>query len=283
MKIKSRNHIIEIISRNPGLLESDLKVLDSRIVTLSTDTVDVLAIDTGNRLVVVTATDGLQPTKTKGSPHIIIESMASWERLVDSKDDYFDSVKSLTGSMPAHIPPRLFVVAPNFEPLHLSLAKYCQLRVDMQLFSFDPENFSADDEPFRKVDTTDAKKATKPQVTRFIESLENELEVRRVEYSAILGKGANPGYEAIGVQDHLSKLNEKDASDLRAFIDGSDKIGLVAYSKTHEIDFVNESGELMSRVTFPHDSKPEIKVIRDGNGEHLSLADMEKALDALSG
>lgn len=280
MQIKSRKHIIEVIARAPELLEPGLKHLDSNIVTLSEDSLDILAIDSNERLVLINADNKHQEVLAKDPFHILALGLASWERVVDSKDDYFDSVKHLTGSSPAHIPPRLFIVAPSFDPKILSLAKFCHERIDIQLFTFNADKFEGK-QPFANTKLDDARKASKPQVKKFYDLVEAKMEHGRINYSIILSRGADPGYKASKLEDHFKDLNKQQVSEAKTFINGAAKLNILARPKQDKVHFIDEYGELRAYLALlKGDARIDV-IISEHETRRFTLQDADKALQLI--
>lgn len=206
IKIKSNEHIVEQIIRNLTKIEDNLEFVDSYIPALpgANRMVDILAIDKSNRLVTIFARYEPQNIKTNKGTHILKESVSLWDWVVELRDVYVESAKHLTGKKIALIPPRLFLIAPSFDTAIISLVNTISIRIDAELFTFNPDNFY-NDELFTKVNLDKIRKASQGNIKQLNDFTDEVIQSLRKLYKPT-NLHHQTAYEPFKLDDLLKNL-----------------------------------------------------------------------------
>ena len=135
--IVSKNHIKEIVARNPELLEKGLKLIDTDIELFAGDRADMLAVDKERRLVVLAFSAEPQTLHAKKGALLLKEALHAWNWLMYFKDSLLEETKKRTGIKLKWVPPRLAVVAPSFTKGLVDLAKMTvRSNIDLSLYTY---------------------------------------------------------------------------------------------------------------------------------------------------
>lgn len=251
IKIKSHEHIVEQIIRNQTKIEDKLELVDSYIPALpgANRKVDVLAIDKKNRLVTIFARYEPQNIKTNKGTHILKESISLWDWVVELRDVYVESAKHLTGKKIALIPPRLFLVAPSFDKAILSLINYISIRIDAELFTFNPDNFY-NDKIFTKVNLDQTHKASQVNIKQLNEFTDEVIQSLRKLYKPN-NLDYQTAYEPFKLDDLLKNLNPKKRKEYLDTINRKVKENNLSIKvEKNRIVLKNEFGKVADTITI---------------------------------
>lgn len=108
----NKNHLVELLTRNPQLLENGLRPLDTEIITWGNDYIDLVALDANNRLVVLGVSDEEQSSIKPKGKNILKQALFYWHWVSDLRYDFIYATEQKFGVKPQMVPPRLVVIAP---------------------------------------------------------------------------------------------------------------------------------------------------------------------------
>ena len=150
--IASKNHLKEVVVRNPELLEKDLKIVDTDIEIFAGDYIDMLALDRKNRLVVLVFSDKPQSLRTNKGVHVLKEAFHDWNWLTYFKDGLLEGAEKRVGIRPVPIPPRLIVIAPSLTKSFINLAKKANRSlIDLRIYTYSKDSFNTEKKPFHRI------------------------------------------------------------------------------------------------------------------------------------
>lgn len=284
MEITSKQQLLEQTIRNIESLEAGLKYVDSNVPAVSDIRLDIIALDKANRLVLICVSDRPQTFRTKRGIHILKESIALWDWMVDFKDDFFDGVKHIVGSYPKKIPPRLFLVAPSYAKNLLSLAAELTERVDLGVYTYDPKKFVPGDKAFSKTSFDKLPKVEQKTVKQFNDYQNIELlSLRKVSVAEILTKGLK-AYDPVTIEDHLFDLSDEDSNELKKLLKDTQALGLQSYSTKNHIFLKEASGNIPVRITIGPGKTIDIEVHsgKPPKKEHFTVSERKKVVSRLS-
>lgn len=251
IKIKSNEHIVEQVIRNLTKIEDKLELVDSYIPALpgANRKVDILAIDKKNRLVTIFARYEHQNIKSNKGTHILKESISLWDWVVELRDVYVESAKHLTGKKIALIPPRLFLIAPSFDKAILSLIDHISIRIDAELFTFNPDNFY-DDKIFTKVNLDRTHKASQGNIKHLNEFTDEAIQSLRKLYKPT-NLDYQTAYEPFKLDDLLKNHSpEKRKEYLNAIDQKVRENNLSIKVEKNQVVLKNEFGKVEDTITI---------------------------------
>src|SRR3990170_2697451 len=151
-EITKKEHIKEVVARNPELLERGLKIVDTDVEIFAGDYVDMIAVDGKKRLIILVFADELQTLRSNNRTHILKEAFHAWNWFTGFKEGLLEQTEKKIGIRPADIPPHLAVIAPDFSSGLINLAKQAaRSLIDLRLYTYDKADPKAKNKPLHRI------------------------------------------------------------------------------------------------------------------------------------
>lgn len=255
-EIINKNHLVELLTRNPQLLEDGLRPLDTEIITWGNDYIDLVALDANNRLVVLGVSDEEQSSIKPKGKNILKQALFSWYWVNDLRYDFIYATEQKFGVKPQMVPPRLVVIAPSFpEPL-LQLASYLAKRIALQLFTYDKKNFALKGSPFQPAPFAQDLPADERLIKELDAYYADKLEQHLVGDAKTKEKMLEPrAYIPNNFDNQLKRLKNDLKTPFSKLVGGIKdlKQDLQSYWKKDRAVFKNVYGDTVCEITFPQE------------------------------
>lgn len=121
--------LIESLSYSLSIIEPGLRFVDSNISIIHKANIDILAVDAGNRLTIITA------NAKHATNQILSKAVISWEWVNDFRADFTSGILSAAGIAIENVPPKLLILAPSFSKSMVQMANYCHQRINIDLLA----------------------------------------------------------------------------------------------------------------------------------------------------
>jgi hypothetical protein len=111
----SKTRFVEALRQVQGSLEEGLRVIDSSVPCHPHGEIDVLAVDRANQLIII-------EVETASNDSLVLRGLAHFDWVIHN----FPNVQRMNPiqSINSSLQPRLFLVAPQFSPLVMSIARH---------------------------------------------------------------------------------------------------------------------------------------------------------------
>lgn len=188
--------LIESIALSLNVIDDGLRLVDSNIQMINDFTIDILAVDSEDRIVVIYASP--RPITHKSAKHNMLnKAIAGWGWLTDFKRDFLQGIHGITGVRPVMIPPKLLIVAPGFDDRTLRFVNYCSEKLDLSAFefntnaSFDPLNrlLVFKDGDLTELNTSFYLPPDQDEIDKFNTYQDRQLQLLRDSFNSHFGQG----------------------------------------------------------------------------------------------
>jgi hypothetical protein len=118
----SREHVVAVLKKQTAAIEEGMKAIDANIPCEASGSIEVLALDSKNQLVIIDLDDHSNDALLlRGIDHLdwIVRNISNVRRMYQNHPINFS------------LPPRIFLVAPEFSPLFHSVTRHItSLQID---------------------------------------------------------------------------------------------------------------------------------------------------------
>lgn len=193
----TRELLLESLALNLNNIEEGLKLVDSNIQMINNLNIDILALDNDNRIVIIYAS-ARKVSRKSSKDNMLNKAISGWSWLTDFKRDFLQGIHGVTGIKPVMVPPRLLIVAPEFDDMTLRLVNYCTEKLEISAYEFNDSApydrlnnlmvFEKGD--FTKIDTSFYVAPEADVVKSFNTYQDKQLQILRDSFNSQFGQGA---------------------------------------------------------------------------------------------
>ncbi len=233
-------YLAETITRNPGLIQEGLEIVDHEVPVFDLPPLDMIGIDKDDTLVIIVLRDQIEGERRADiGGNVLEDGMFFWHWVTDYRFDFIDGVSQMCGRQIAMAPPKVFLVAQGFSSKLVDLASYVKTRSDIHLFEIDVDDPMAGATEV-EIPKLSATPAARKKYEEFYTDLKDQL-IR--DNNGFFNDPKAKGYEPVVLSSLVDEVAESDRAYFDEFcekLQGVEELRM--QQRPYRVAFINPLG-----------------------------------------